>query len=338
MEQLGGVAGGIAGLRHSRIAGTGRYLPERVLTNRDLEKLVDTTDEWIRTRTGMERRHLAAAEQASSDLAIPAARAALESANCAPEEIDLVVVGTTTPDLVFPNVGCMVQDALGIPPCGAFSCEAACTGWLYALSLADGLIRLGRANKALVVGVEVLSRITDWSDRSTCVLFGDGAGAVVLEPAQEPGMMSFILGADGSYVDILRSRAGISRNPHELSDGGLAVRMKGSEVFKIAVRTMGKTVDRLLEQHGLTRDDIDWLIPHQANNPHHSGNRQAAEPARRKGGADLAGSRQYRGRVHPAGAGCGGEGWTNQAWTAHNDGVVWWRIDLGRRNDAVLDD
>ena len=265
MEQLGGVAGGIAGLRHSRIAGTGRYLPERVLTNRDLEKLVDTTDEWIRTRTGMERRHMAAAEQASSDLAIPAARAALESANCAPEEIDLVVVGTTTPDLVFPNVGCMVQDALGIPPCGAFSCEAACTGWLYALSLADGLIRLGRANKALVVGVEVLSRITDWSDRATCVLFGDGAGAVVLEPAQEPGMMSFILGADGSYVDILRSRAGVSRNPHELSDGGLAVRMKGSEVFKIAVRTMGKTVDRLLEQHGLTRDDIDWLIPHQAN-------------------------------------------------------------------------
>ena len=265
MEQLGGVAGGIAGLRHSRIAGTGRYLPERVLTNRDLEKLVDTTDEWIRTRTGMERRHMAAAEQASSDLAIPAARAALASANCAPEEIDLVVVGTTTPDLVFPNVGCMVQDALGIPPCGAFSCEAACTGWLYALSLADGLIRLGRANKALVVGVEVLSRITDWSDRSTCVLFGDGAGAVVLEPAQEPGMMSFILGADGSYVDILRSRAGVSRNPHELSDGGLAVRMKGSEVFKIAVRTMGKTVDRLLDQHGLTRDDIDWLIPHQAN-------------------------------------------------------------------------
>ena len=265
MEQLGGVAGGIAGLRHSRIAGTGRYLPERVLTNRDLEKLVDTTDEWIRTRTGMERRHMAAAEQASSDLAIPAARAALESANCAPEEIDLVVVGTTTPDLVFPNVGCMVQDALGIPPCGAFSCEAACTGWLYALSLADGLIRLGRANKALVVGVEVLSRITDWSDRSTCVLFGDGAGAVVLEPAEEPGMMSFILGADGSYVDILRSRAGVSRNPHELSDGGLAVRMKGSEVFKIAVRTMGKTVDRLLEQHELTRDDIDWLIPHQAN-------------------------------------------------------------------------
>ena len=265
MEQPDSIAGGIAGLRHSRIAGTGRYLPERVLTNRDLEQLVDTTDEWIRTRTGMERRHMAAAEQASSDLAIPAARAALESANCAPEEIDLVVVGTTTPDLVFPNVGCMVQDALGIPPCGAFSCEAACTGWLYALSIADGLIRLGRVNKALVVGVEVLSRITDWSDRSTCVLFGDGAGAVVLEPAQEPGMMSFILGADGSYVDILRSRAGVSRNPEELSDGGLAVRMKGSEVFKIAVRTMGKTVDRLLEQHGLTRDEIDWLIPHQAN-------------------------------------------------------------------------
>ncbi len=255
----------ITGLRHTRIAGTGRYLPERVLTNKDLEKMVDTTDEWIRTRTGMERRHMAAAEQASSDLAIPAARAALEAANCAPEEIDLVVVGTTTPDLVFPNVGCIVQDALGIPPCGAFSCEAACTGWLYALSVADGLIRLGRANKALVVGVEVLSRITDWNDRSTCVLFGDGAGAVVLEPAGEPGMMGFILGADGSYVDILRSRAGVSRNPEELGNGGAAVRMKGSEVFKIAVRTMGSTVDKLLQEHGLGRDDIDWLIPHQAN-------------------------------------------------------------------------
>ena len=259
------MSGRIAGLRHSRIAGTGRYLPERVLTNKDLEQMVDTTDEWIRTRTGMERRHMAAAEQASSDLAIPAARAALESAGCAPQEIDLVVVGTTTPDLVFPNVACFVQDALGIPPCGAFSCEAACTGWLYALSVADGMIRLGRANKALVVGVEVLSRITDWSDRSTCVLFGDGAGAVVLEPAEEPGMMGFILGADGSYVDILRSRAGVSRNPEMLGNGGTAVRMKGSEVFKIAVRTMGSTVDNLLEQHGLGRDSVDWLIPHQAN-------------------------------------------------------------------------
>ena len=265
MEQHGGVAGPVAGLRHSRIAGTGRYLPERVLTNQDLERMVDTTDEWIRTRTGMERRHMAADEQASSDLAVPAARAALEAAGCSPEEIDLVVVGTTTPDLVFPNVGCIVQEALDIPPCAAFSCEAACTGWLYAMSVADGMIRLGRANKALVVGVEVLSRITDWSDRSTCVLFGDGAGAVVLEPAGEPGMMGFILGADGSYVDILRSRAGVSRNPAELGDGGLAVRMKGNEVFKIAVRTMGGTVDTLLERHGLGRDGIDWLIPHQAN-------------------------------------------------------------------------
>ena len=252
-------------LRHSRIAGTGRYLPERVLTNQDLERIVDTTDEWIRTRTGMERRHMAAPGQASSDLAIPAAREALEAANCDPGEIDLVVVGTTTPDLVFPNVGCMVQDALGIPPCGAFSCEAACTGWLYALSIADGMIRLGRVNKALVVGVETLSRITDWSDRGTCVLFGDGAGAVVLEPSAEPGMMSFILGADGSYVDILRSQSGVSRNPEQFSGGGAAVQMKGSEVFKIAVRTMGGTVDRLLERHGLDRDGIDWLIPHQAN-------------------------------------------------------------------------
>ena len=265
MEQPGGITGLLAGLGHSRIAGTGRYLPDRVLTNQDLERIVDTSDEWIRTRTGMERRHMAADEQASSDLAVPAARAALEAAGCSPDEIDLVVVGTTTPDLVFPNVGCLVQKALEIPPCAAFSCEAACTGWLYAMSVADGMIRLGRASKALVVGVEVLSRITDWSDRSTCVLFGDGAGAVVLEAAEEPGMMSFILGADGNYVDILRSRAGVSRNPAELGDGGLAVRMKGNEVFKIAVRTMGSTVDRLLERHGLDRDGIDWLIPHQAN-------------------------------------------------------------------------
>lgn len=265
MEQPGGITGPLGGLGHSRIAGTGRYLPDRVLTNQDLERIVDTSDEWIRTRTGMERRHMAADEQASSDLAVPAARAALEAAGCSPEEIDLVVVGTTTPDLVFPNVGCLVQKALEIPPCAAFSCEAACTGWLYAMSVADGMIRLGRASKALVVGVEVLSRITDWSDRSTCVLFGDGAGAVVLEAAEEPGMMSFILGADGNYVDILRSRAGVSRNPAELGDGGLAVRMKGNEVFKIAVRTMGSTVDRLLERHGLDRDGIDWLIPHQAN-------------------------------------------------------------------------
>lgn len=265
MEQPGGITGPLAGLGHSRIAGTGRYLPDRVLTNQDLERIVDTSDEWIRTRTGMERRHMAADEQASSDLAVPAARAALEAAGCSPDEIDLVVVGTTTPDLVFPNVGCLVQKALEIPPCAAFSCEAACTGWLYAMSVADGMIRLGRASKALVVGVEVLSRITDWSDRSTCVLFGDGAGAVVLEAAEEPGMMSFILGADGNYVDILRSRAGVSRNPAELGDGGLAVRMKGNEVFKIAVRTMGSTVDRLLERHGLDRDGIDWLIPHQAN-------------------------------------------------------------------------
>lgn len=265
MEQYGRVTDSVSSLRHSRIAGTGRYLPERILSNRDLERLVDTTDEWIRTRTGMERRHMAADEQASSDLAIPAARAALEAANCDPAEIDLVVVGTTTPDLIFPNVGCMVQDALGIPPCGAFSCEAACTGWLYALSIADGMIRLGRASKALVVGVETLSRITDWSDRSTCVLFGDGAGAVVLEPSREPGMMGFLLGADGSHVDILRSRAGVSRNPQQFGSGGATVRMKGSEVFKIAVRTMGGTVDRLLEEHGLDCGGIDWLIPHQAN-------------------------------------------------------------------------
>ena len=188
---------------HSRIAGTGHYAPEKILTNADLEKMVDTTDEWIRARSGIERRHIAADDETTTDLAEPAARAAIEAAGVGPEDIDFLVVGTTTPDLVFPNVGCLLQERLGIHGSAAFSIEAACSGFIYALSVADKFIVTGQSKCALVIGAETLSRIVDWSDRSTCVLFGDGAGAVVLKPDTEPGIISTHLRADGRYKDLL---------------------------------------------------------------------------------------------------------------------------------------
>lgn len=198
-------------MTYARIAGTGRYLPERVLGNAELERLVDTSEEWIRTRTGIERRHIAAEGQTTADLAEQAARQALDAAGVTPRDIDFLVVGTTTPDVVFPNVGCLLQERLGIHGCAAFSVEAACSGFIYALSIAERFVAGGRAGRALVVGAETLSRITDWSDRTTCVLFGDGAGAVVLEPADEPGIISCHLGADGRYRDLLYHPYGPSR-------------------------------------------------------------------------------------------------------------------------------
>lgn len=250
---------------YSRIAGTGRYLPERVLTNPELEKMVGTTDEWIRERTGIERRHLAAPGQTTADLAEQAARRAMEDAGVGPADIDFIVVGTTTPDQLFPNVGCLVQDRLGIHGCPAFSVEAACTGFVYALSVADRFVASGLAKCALVIGAETLSRITDWNDRATCVLFGDGAGAVVLRPAEEPGIMSCRLGADGAYKDLLYFPYGPSRRPQSMYAADAFIRMKGNEVFKVAVKTLeGLVVDTLLA-HGLQTDAIDWLIPHQAN-------------------------------------------------------------------------
>jgi 3-oxoacyl-[acyl-carrier-protein] synthase-3 len=182
---------------YSRIAGTGKYLPQRVLTNADLERMVETSDEWIRSRTGIERRHIAADGEFTSDLAYQAGLAALESAGLTANDIDLVIVGTTTPDLIFPNVACLVQDKLKIKSCPAFSLEAACSGFVYALVVADQFIRLGSAKRALVIGAETMSRIVDWTDRETCVLFGDGAGAVVLEAAESPGIVYSTLGADG---------------------------------------------------------------------------------------------------------------------------------------------
>jgi 3-oxoacyl-[acyl-carrier-protein] synthase-3 len=246
---------------HSRIAGTGKYLPERVLTNFDLEKMVETSDEWIRTRTGIERRHIAADEQATSDLAVEAGRAAIADAGIGPNDIDFVVVGTTTPDLIFPNVGCLVQQRLGIPVVPAFSLEAACSGFLYALTVADQFLRTGQAKRALVIGAETMSRIIDWTDRETCVLFGDGAGAVVLEAADEPGILYSTLGADGRHRDLLYASGGVSIRQRE----GSALRMKGNEVFKVAVKTLENLVDKVVAANHLEKGTIDWLIPHQAN-------------------------------------------------------------------------
>ena len=250
---------------YSQIAGTGRYLPERILTNFDLEKMVDTTDEWIRTRTGIERRHLAADDQATSDLCVEAAKNAMDAAGVDPQDIDFIVVGTTTPDRVFPNTGVLVQEKLGIHGCAAFSVEAACTGFIYALSIADKYVRAGDAKCVLAIGAERLSSMVDWSDRDTCVLFGDGAGAVILKPSEEPGIISTHLHADGKYQDLLYFPSGISYKFEQLKKGEDFIRMKGNEVFKVAVRTLGRIVEETLEKNQLNKSDIDWLIPHQAN-------------------------------------------------------------------------
>ena len=250
---------------YSRISGTGRCLPERILTNADLEKMVDTTEEWIRSRTGVERRHIAADDQTTTDLAEGAARQAIEAAGLAPEDIDFLVVGTTTPDVVFPNVGCLVQERLGIGGFAAFSLEAACSGFIYALSVADQFIASGQARRALVIGAETLSRMVDWSDRATCVIFGDGAGAVVLEAADKPGVISTHLRADGSYKDLLYHPYGTSKIQRPEDDEEPFLKMKGNEVFKVAVKRLESIVEETLAANGLKHGSIDWLIPHQAN-------------------------------------------------------------------------
>lgn len=250
---------------YSKIAGTGRYLPEKILTNADLEKMVDTTDEWIRTRTGVERRHVASEDQTTSDLCVEAAKKAMEAADITVDDIDLIIVGTTSPDLIFPNIATIIQDRLGIHGCPAFSIEAACTGFIYALSTADKFIRAGEAKCALIIGAEIITKLIDWSDRSTCVLFGDGAGAVIVKPSDEPGIISTHLGADGKYRDLLYYPVGASKDLAKAGLGDSRILMKGNEVFKVAVKTLGNVAEQALLANNIDKSELDWLVPHQAN-------------------------------------------------------------------------
>jgi len=247
---------------YSRIVGTGSYLPQRIVTNAELAERMDTSDEWIRTRTGIRQRHIAETTQTASDLALPASRDALAAAGIEPSEVDLIVVATSTPDYVFPSTACLLQAKLGIRGCPAFDLQAVCSGFVYGLAVADKFIQSGQHKCALVVGTEVFSRILDWNDRGTAVLFGDGAGAVVLRADTRPGVMASTLHADGSYADILSV-------PGNVCGGAIAgspfLRMDGQAVFKFAVRVLDEVARETLARCGLGIADVDWLIPHQAN-------------------------------------------------------------------------
>jgi 3-oxoacyl-[acyl-carrier-protein] synthase-3 len=251
-------------LTYARISGTGSVLPEKVLTNGDLEKMVDTSDEWITERTGIKKRHIVV-DETTCDIAETASRRAIEAAGIKPQDIDLIVVATTTPDRVFPSTACLLQERLDIHGCPAFDVQAVCTGFVYALGVADMFVTTGKAKHALVVGAETLSKITDWTDRTTCVLFGDGAGAVVLSASDEPGILSTHLHADGQYKELLTVPAGISENYEKLKAGEAYMEMKGNEVFKMAVNTLGRIVDETLAFNNMQKSDVDWLVPHQAN-------------------------------------------------------------------------
>lgn len=247
---------------NSRITGTGSYLPEKILSNADLETMVDTSDEWIVARTGIRQRHIAAENQVTSDLALIAATRAIASAGLAPADIDLLIVATTTPDIVFPSTACILQAKLGIHGCPAFDVQAVCSGFVYAVSIANMFIQSGQAKNALVVGAEMYSRILDWSDRTTCVLFGDGAGAVVLSQSVEPGILATKLHADGSYSDKLSVPGWVCGGK---TIGTPFVHMDGGSVFKFAVRVFEEVAHEVLREAGMTVADIDWFIPHQAN-------------------------------------------------------------------------
>lgn len=247
---------------HVRVTGTGSYLPEKVLTNRDLEAMVDTSDEWIASRTGIRSRHVAAPSEHASDLALHASRRALEAAGIAPSELGLIVVATTTPDMMFPGTACILQHKLGVGGCTAFDVQAVCSGFVYAMATAELYVRAGKCRHALVVGAEVFSRLLDWTDRGTCVLFGDGAGAVVLSASETPGILASRLHADGSHVGMLCVPAHVAGGRVE---GHPFVRMDGGSVFKFAVRVLGEVGEEVLAEAGLTPGDVDWLIPHQAN-------------------------------------------------------------------------
>jgi 3-oxoacyl-[acyl-carrier-protein] synthase-3 len=252
-------------LKYARIIATGSALPEKVVTNADMEKIVDTTDEWIVTRTGIRQRHIAAEGETTSDLAFLAAQRALEAAGVKASELDLIVVGTTTPDLIFPSVACLVQHRLGANGCAAFDVNAACSGFVYALGVADKFIRSGHSKKVLVIGAETLTRMVDWTERESCVLFGDGAGAVVLEASDDPGILATCMHADGGYKHLLYNPVGVSAGFTDAPNHGLKIVMSGREVFKVAVKTLDALVGETLAAANMTEDEIDWLIPHQAN-------------------------------------------------------------------------
>ena len=252
-------------MKYARIIGTGGYLPQKILTNADLEKMVDTSDRWIVERTGIRERHIAADGETSCTMAEKAALRAMEAAGITNGAIDLIIVATTTPDQVFPSTACLLQERLGIHGCPAFDIQAVCTGFVYALAIADKFIHTHSAKCALIVGSETLSRIIDWTDRNTCVLFGDGAGAVVLAAAEKPGIVSSHLHADGQYKDLLNVPAGISQGYDNVIKGEAYMNMRGSDVFKVAVTTLGKIVDETLEANHMNKSDIKWLVPHQAN-------------------------------------------------------------------------
>ncbi|MBX3726626.1 MAG: ketoacyl-ACP synthase III [Xanthomonadales bacterium] len=250
---------------YSRIAGTGSYLPDKVLSNADLERIVDTTDAWIQERTGIRQRHVAADGQTTADLAEMAALRAMEAAGVTAADIDMLVVGTTTPDLIFPSTACLVQARLGANGCAAFDVNAACSGFIYALSMADKFVRSGQSKCALVIGAETLTRMIDWTDRGTCVLFGDGAGAVVLKPSEETGILSTHLHADGGYKELLFNPVGVSAGFIDEPGHGVKVKMIGNELFKVAVRALARTAEEALAANELPQDALDWLVPHQAN-------------------------------------------------------------------------
>ena len=249
-------------MTHSRIAGTGSYLPARSVSNAELQTRIETSDEWIVSRTGIESRHVAAEGEMTSDLAEQACRRAMEAAGVTADEVDLIVVATTTPDMVLPSTACLLQARLGVTKGAAFDVQAVCTGFIYALALADKLVAGGGHRCALVVGAEVFSRLLDWSDRRTCVLFGDGAGAVVLKPSDGPGIYSSHLHADGNLAGILKVDAGVANGTLR---GSAFVEMDGQAVYRTAVRVLAECAHEALAQSGKTIADVDWLVPHQAN-------------------------------------------------------------------------
>ena len=250
---------------YSKITGTGSYLPEQVLTNSELEKIVDTTDEWIRSRTGIEKRHVARDDETTCDLAEKASRAAIKMAGKKENDIDLIIIATTTPDIIFPSTACLLQQRLNIHGCPAFDIQAVCTGFVYALHIANLFIKNGNTKCALIVGSETMTRIVDWKDRNTCVLFGDGAGAIILEESKTPGILSTHIHADGAYQELLSVPAGISSDYNLVKSNKAFIKMQGNEVFKVAVNTLGEIVDETLQANSMNNTDIDWLVPHQAN-------------------------------------------------------------------------